>query len=123
MSTALKRWAPPRPLVGSRVIEKVLRRHASVQGPEADLVVAVIALAIVDCLDREPYLRASARRFVTGRPLDGWTDLVGLPPDFVREIARKGGYLASEEAHWVTVPRNRKTQPSVAVSEREVADA
>lgn len=123
MSTALKRWAPPRPLVGSRVIVKLLRRHASVQCPEADLVVAVIALAIVDCLDREPYLRASARRFVTGRPLDGWTDLVGLHPDFVREIARKGGYLASEEAHWVMVPRTRKAQPSVAVSELEVADA
>ncbi|MER2555187.1 MAG: hypothetical protein ABTQ28_18160 [Thauera sp.] len=123
MSTALKRWAPPRPLVGSRVIVKLLRRHASVQGPEADLVVAVIALAIVDCLEREPYLRASARRFVTGRPLDGWTDLVGLHPDFVREIARKGGYLASEEAYWVTVPRTRKATTSVAESELEVADA
>jgi hypothetical protein len=123
MSTPLKRWAPPRPLVGSRVIEKVLRRHASVQGPEADLVVAVIALAIVDCLDREPYLRASARRFVTGRPLDGWTDLVGLPPHFVREIARKGGYLASEEAHWVSVSRTRPAKPSDAVNELEVADA
>ena len=123
MSTALKRWVPPRPLVGLRVIEKVLRRHSSVQGPEANVVVGVIGRAIVDCLDREHYLRASARRFVTGRLLDGWTDLVGLHPDFVREIARKGGYLASEEAHWVTVPRNRKTQPSVAVSELEVADA
>lgn len=123
MSTPLRRWAPPRPLVGSRVIGKLLRRHASVQCPEADLVVAVIALAVVDCLDREPYLRASARRFVTGRALDGWTDLVGLPPDFVREIARKAGYLASEEAHWVTVPRSRKAQPSVAVNELELADA
>jgi hypothetical protein len=38
MSTPLKRWAPP---IGGvqRVIEKVLRRHASVQGPEAELVV------------------------------------------------------------------------------------
>ncbi len=123
MSTALKRWAPPRPLVGSRVIVKLLRRHSTVQGPEADLVVAVIALAIVDCLDREPYLRASARRFVTGRPLEGWTDLVGLHSDFVREIARKGGYLASEEAHWVSVSRTRQAKPSVAVTEREVADA
>lgn len=123
MSTPLKRWAPPRPLVGLRLIEKLLRRHASVQGPEVDLVVAVIGRAIVDCLDREPYLRASARRFVTGGHLDGWTDVVGLPPDFVREIARKGGYLASEEAYWVTVPRTRKAKPSVAVTEREVADA
>ena len=43
MSTPLKRWAPPRPLVGSRVIEKVLRRHASVSYthltlPTSDLV-------------------------------------------------------------------------------------
>jgi hypothetical protein len=123
MSTALKRWAPPRPLVGSRVIEKLLRRHASVQGPEADLVVAVIALAIVDCLDREPYLRASARRFVTGSHLEGWTDLVGLHPDFVREIARKGGYLASEEAHWVSACPNPEEPAGVAETTREVADA
>jgi hypothetical protein len=123
MNTALKRWSPPRPLVGLRVIEKVLRRHATVQGPEANFVVAVIGRAIVDCLDREPYLRASARRFVTGGHLDGWTDLVGLPPHFVREIARKGGYLASEEAHWVSVSRTGKPTPNVAVREREVADA
>ena len=123
MSTPQQRWAPPRPLVSQRIVEKLLRRHASVQCPEADLVVAVIALAIFDCLDREPYLRASARRFVTGRPLEGWTDLVGLHPDFVREIARKGGYLASEEAHWVNVSRIRPAQPSIAVCEREVADA
>jgi len=109
--------------VGSRVIEKVLRRHSTVQGPEVDLVVAVIALAIVDCLDREPYLRAGARRFVTGRHLEGWTDLVGLYPDFVREIARKGGFLASEEAHWVSVSRTNKANTSVAESELEVADA
>ena len=123
MITALKCCAPPRPLVGLRVLEKVLRRHSSVQGPEANVVVAVIGRAIVDCLDREPYLRASARRFVTGGHLEGWADLVGLPPHFVREIARKGGYLASEEAHWVTTPRTRKAKPRVAVSEREVADA
>ncbi len=123
MSTALKRWAPPRPLVGSRVIVKLLRRHASVQGPEADLVVAVIALAIVDCLDREPYLRASARRFVTGSHLEGWTDLVGLHSDFVREIARKGGYLASEDAHWVSASRTRKAVLGVPETTREVADA
>jgi len=109
--------------VGSRVIVKLLRRHASVKGPEVDLVVAVISLAIVDCLDREPYLRASARRFVTGRHLDGWTDLVGLHPDFVREIARKGGYLASEEAYWVTVPRTRKAALGVTETTLEVADA
>ncbi len=123
MSTPQQRWAPPRPLVGSQVIVKLLRRHASVQGPEADLVVAVIALAIVDCLDREPYLRASARRFVTGRPLEGWTDLVGLHPEFVREIARKGGYLASEEAHWVNVSRPRQARPGVTATALEVADA
>ena len=123
MSTARKRWSPPRPLVNLRIIEKVLRRHASVQGPEVDLVVAVIARAIVDCLDREPYLRASARRFVTGRLLDRWTDLVGLPSDFVREIARKGGYLASEEAYWVSVSRTRPAKPSVVVTQMDVADA
>ena len=123
MSTPLTRWSPPRPLAGSRVIEKLLHRHASLHGPETDLVVAVITRAIIDCLDREPYLRASARRFITGRPLEGWTDLVGLHSDFVREIARKGGYLASEEAHWVSVSRTRQARPGVAVTVLEVADA
>jgi hypothetical protein len=50
-------------------------------------------------------------------------DLVGLHPDFVREIAGKGGYLASEEAHWVSVPRTRRAKPGVAVTALEVADA
>lgn len=123
MSSPLKRWSPPRPLVSLRLIEKVLRRHASVQGPEADLVVAVIGRAIVDCLDREPYLRANARRFLGGHALEIWAHLVDLPPHFVREIARKGGYLASDEAHWITAPRTRKAKPSVPETRPEVVDA
>ncbi|MCM8623156.1 MAG: hypothetical protein NFW16_15825 [Candidatus Accumulibacter sp.] len=123
MSPPLKRWSPPRPLVGLGSVVKLLHRHAAIKGPEVDLVVAVISRAVVDCLDREPYLRAGARRFVTGHHLEGWTDLVDLHPDFVREIARKGGYLASEEAQWVNVSRPRQARPGVTATALEVADA
>lgn len=97
----VNRWCPPRPLVGLQVLEKILNRHVQVVCPESRLVVAVIALAIQDCLDRsEPHKRREARRFIMGTHLHYWCDLVGLHPDFVRTIARKAGYLASEERHW-----------------------
>jgi hypothetical protein len=96
----VKRWCPPRPLVGLQVLEKILNRHVQVVCPESRLVVAVIALAIQDCLDRSDLkLRQEARRFILGPNLQRWCDLIGLHPDFVRAIARKAGYLASEERH------------------------
>ena len=40
------RWRPPKPLVGQRVLEKVLNRHTAVNCPESRLLVAVISVAI-----------------------------------------------------------------------------
>lgn len=100
----VKRWCPPRPRVGLQVLEKILNRHVQVVCPESRLVVAVIALAIQDCLDRsDPQQRQEARRFILGPNLQRWCDLIGLHSDFVRAIARKAGYLASEEQHWQRV--------------------
>jgi hypothetical protein len=99
-----KRWCPPRPLVRLQVLEKILNRHVQVVCPESRLVVAVIAFAIQDCLDRsDPHQRQEARRFILGSHLHYWCDQVGLHPDFVRTIARKAGYLTSEKQHWQKV--------------------
>ena len=99
------RWRPPKPLVGQRVLEKVLNRHTAVRCPESRLVVAVISVAIVDCLClSNRHVRRQARRFVLGPELERWCDWVGLHPDFVRFVARKAGYLADEKAHWEKVP-------------------
>lgn len=100
----VNRWCPPRPLVGLQVLEKILNRHVQVVCPELRLVVAVIAPDIQDCLDRsDPQQRQEARRFILGTHLHYWCDQVGLHPDFVCAIARKAGYLASEERHWQRV--------------------
>jgi len=73
--------------------------------PESRLLVAVISVAIVDCLSlTNRHLRRQARRFVLGAELEKWCDLVGLRSDFVRFVARKAGYLADEKAHWQKVP-------------------
>lgn len=95
-----ERWHPPKPLVGQRVLEKVLNRHTAVSCPESRLFVAVISAAIVDCLSSGKGVRRKARRFVLGDELDFWCDLVGLNADFVRFVARRAGYLADEQQHW-----------------------
>ena len=91
------RWRPPKPLVGQRVLEKVLNRHTAVNCPESRLLVAVISAAIVDCLSLGKGVRREARRFLLGNDLGLWCDWVGLNPDFVRRIAHQAGYLADEQ--------------------------
>lgn len=91
------RWCPLKPLVGQRVLEKVLNRHTAVNCPESRLLVAVISAAIVDCLSLGKGVRREARRFVLGPDLERWCDWVGLNPDFVRRIAHQAGYLADEQ--------------------------
>ena len=101
----VERWCPPKPLVGLQPIERVLNRHTFTVCPESRLVVAVIARAIHDCLclsNRRQ--RREARRFILGPNLEGWCDLVGLHPDFVRFVATKAGYLADEKQHWQRMP-------------------
>lgn len=99
---------PPRPLVRLTVIDKLLRRHIVYSCPEAHLAVAVITLAIGDCLDPDDALRAEARHFLAGAALEFWCDAVDLEPEFVRAIARKGGYLPSETTQGVGVKRTPK---------------
>ena len=113
-----ERWRPPKPLVGQRVLEKVLNRHTAVSCPESRLLVAVISAAIVDCLSLGKGVRHEARRFVLGPDLERWCDWVGLNPDFVRRIAHQAGYLADEQQHWegghaqaLTQPQNQTATP------------
>ena len=94
------RWRPPKPLVGQRVLEKVLNRHTAVSCPESRLFVAVISAAIVDCLSLGKGVRREARRFLLGDDLGLWCDWVGLNPDFVRRIAHQAGYLVDEQQNW-----------------------
>lgn len=97
----VKRWCPPKPLVGIQPIERMLLRHTFMVCPESRLVVAVIVRAIGDCLSRDLHReRREARRFILGPHLDEWCDHVALNPEFVRFVAKKAGYLADEKAHW-----------------------
>lgn len=95
-----ERWRPPKPRVGQRALEKVLNRHTAFDCPESRLLVAVISVAIVDCLSLGKGVRREARRFVLGPDLERWCDWVGLNPGFVRRIAHQAGYLADEQQHW-----------------------
>jgi len=105
-------WRPPKPLVGQRILEKVLNRHTAVRCPESRLVVAVISVAIVDCLCQSSRrLRRQARHFILGTDLQTWCDWVGLNPDFVRRIARQAGYLADQAPQHKRAPAKAPTQP------------
>lgn len=113
----VERWCPPKPLVGLQPIEKVLNRHTEVSSPESRLVVAVIARAIHDCLcltNRRQ--RREARRFILGPNLEGWCDLVGMQPHFVRLVAQKAGYLAPEDRYLQRLPIKVPALPDPVVT-------
>ena len=110
MKRASGTWRAPKPLVGQRVLEKVLNRHTVVSCPESRLVVAVITTAIDDCRDPCTRPRRAARRFILGPELEAWCDLVGLNVDFVRFVARKAGYLAND----ARPPKTAKTAKAPA---------
>lgn len=87
------RTKPPTPLVGIRAIERMLLRHTITHTPEVRLVVAVICNAMVDCVAGGPLERADAEKFLRDWRLNVWAGVVGLHPDFVREVAIKAHYL------------------------------
>ncbi len=121
VTVKVERWRPPKPLVGIRAIEKMLNRHTAVSCPESRLVVALIGLAIFDCLTPCAKPRSDARRFVLGDELDFWCDLVGLNADFVRFVARRAGYLADENQHWhqVRIKATAATTPAIPTPQGE----
>lgn len=82
-----------KPLIGASLLERLLLRHVAVVCPESRLVVTVIKQAFIDLCLPSKHLRSEARRFFRDGHLDLWCDLVGLSPDFMREIATKAGYL------------------------------
>jgi len=93
----------------------MLNRHTFIRCPESRLAVAVITLAIGDCLSRDRHReRREARRFILGAGLDEWCDRVALNPEFVRLVAKKAGYLADEQLYWRYVAKKSsgaKQQP------------
>lgn len=82
-----------RPLVGIRIIERVLLRQAFAPVPEAKLMVAVICQGIADAVSVDEYIRRRAIRFLQGHNLERIADLIGLHPEFVRQLARQAHYL------------------------------
>ena len=84
----------PVPLVGIKAIERMFLRQIDTALPEGRLAVAVICQAMVDCAVSGPIERADAQGFLRGWRLDAWAGLVGLSPDFVRDVAIRTLYLA-----------------------------
>ena len=90
---ALARRRTPRPLVGTSAVERLLLRHVQFICPESRLCVSVIRQVFVDLCGTSKDARRDARRFFRDGRLEGWCELIGLNPEFVREIALKTGYL------------------------------
>lgn len=88
-----------KPLVGMRAIERVLLRHAFAQVPEVKLLVAVLCQGMADAVSSDEYIRRRAYRFLVGGRLDYLSNLVGLEPEFVREVARRSRYFNNELLH------------------------
>ncbi len=92
-----QRSKPPHPLVGIHAIERLLLRHVFAPVPEAKLIVAVICQGIADAASSDDYLRRRACRFLQGFHLEYLADLVGLNPEFMREVARRARYITAEQ--------------------------
>lgn len=87
---------PNRPLVGIRAIERLLLRHAFAPKPEAKLMVAVICQGMADAVSADDYVRRRAIRFLKGHNLERIADLIGLHPEFVRQVAQQANYLPND---------------------------
>lgn len=82
-----------RPLVGTKAIERLLLRQVRHVCPESRLCAAVIKQALLDLGSSSWGTRRDAQCFFRDGRLTFWCDLIDLNPEFVREIARKTGYL------------------------------
>ncbi len=85
-----------RPLVGTSAIERLLLRKVEFVFPESRLCASVIKQVFVDLCGPSRDARRDARRFFRDGRLEGWCDLIGLNPEFVREVALKTGYLPTD---------------------------
>ena len=89
----VRKHSTQKPRVSTSAIERMLLRHAFAITPESRLFVAVIGQALHDMTQQHGHYRRRARHFFNTRGLDNYAELIGLEPEFVREIARKTGYL------------------------------
>ena len=104
MNAALIPTHPNRPLIGIRAIERLLLRHAFAPKPETRLMVAVICQGMVDAVSVDDYVRRRAIRFLKGHNLERIAELIGLHPEFVRQVVQQANYLpndlpASQQKH------------------------
>ena len=60
------------------------------------MLVAVMCQAMADAISTDEYIRRRAYRFLVGDRLDYLSGLVGLEPEFVREVARRSRYFSNE---------------------------
>jgi len=96
MNAALIPTHQNRPLVGIRAIERLLLRHAFAPKPETKLMVAVICQGMVDAVSVDDYVRRRAIRFLKGHNLERIANLIGLHPEFVRQVAQQANYLPND---------------------------
>ncbi len=78
--------------IPASLLERVLLHHTDDNSPETRMLVAIIGQAFCDTQNRSknPRIRTSANAFIKGKCLDRLTQLVGLEPNFVREMIAKG---------------------------------
>jgi hypothetical protein len=76
-------------------LHRILIDAAELKGPGVKMITAVIARAVIDC--KSDNIRQQERRdavdFVTTDRLDRLADAIGLEGDYVRRLARNGGYI------------------------------
>ena len=87
--------------VAPEKIGAVMLRHAYPPSPYTSVVISVIEQAFQDIATiNPPNVVTDAYRFLTqDQRLCPWCDLVGLLPEFIRELAVKGGYLTAEQVN------------------------
>lgn len=87
---------PTKPELSPAALERLMRRHLEVISPDAWLFLAVVVQALRDCRAHSRDVRRDARRFFSDGRMHGFADHIGINPEFVREVARKTGYLSAD---------------------------
>lgn len=76
--------------ISFKSVKSILAMHAD-NSPESKLIIDVICQAFIDAGSENQSIRADALDFIFGNRLDSLCVMIGIEPDFSRELAIKSG--------------------------------
>jgi hypothetical protein len=84
--------------ISMKSVKHILSMHID-RSPEARLVIDIICQALLDAGDDNQKIRADALDFIFGSRLESLCEMIGIEPDFAREVAIKSGCTVVRKKH------------------------